>query len=92
MRYDQFMVLGWKILIPVSLAWTMVVAFVHSLIGPDDRDWITALIGLAIVAALIGWAALRARAPRPVPEPPTQQVPDGGFPVPPIPAKERADV
>ena len=31
LRYDQFMALGWKILIPVSLAWIMIVAITHSL-------------------------------------------------------------
>ncbi|MFP3468282.1 NADH-quinone oxidoreductase subunit H, partial [Leifsonia sp. SIMBA_070] len=31
LRYDQFMALGWKILIPVSLAWVMVVATVRAL-------------------------------------------------------------
>ena len=31
LRYDQFMALGWKILIPVSLVWIMIVATTHSL-------------------------------------------------------------
>jgi NADH-quinone oxidoreductase subunit H len=26
LRYDQFMKFGWKVLIPVSLAWIMIVA------------------------------------------------------------------
>ena len=30
LRYDQFMALGWKILIPVSLAWIMIVAIIRS--------------------------------------------------------------
>lgn len=92
MRYDQFMVLGWKVLIPVSLVWTMIVAFLHTLVSPADRAWVTAMVGLAIVAGLIGWAALRARRPRTVLVPPVHPAVDGAFPVPPIPAKERADV
>ena len=30
LRYDQFMALGWKLLIPVSLVWIMIVAVLHS--------------------------------------------------------------
>src|SRR3954449_11873493 len=31
LRYDQFMALGWKVLIPVSLVWIMIVAVLHSI-------------------------------------------------------------
>ena len=31
LRYDQFMALGWKILIPISLVWVMIVATVRTL-------------------------------------------------------------
>ena len=35
LRYDQFMSLGWKVLIPISLAWIVAVAFVvYFAIGP----------------------------------------------------------
>ena len=44
MRYDQFMALGWKILIPVSLAWIMIVATTRSLRTAGLRAWATALI------------------------------------------------
>ena len=36
MRYDQFMHLGWKILIPINLVWIMAVATMRVL---DDRGW-----------------------------------------------------
>jgi len=36
MRYDQFMHLGWKILIPVNLVWIMAVSTMHVL---RDRGW-----------------------------------------------------
>jgi len=36
MRYDQFMHLGWKILIPINLVWIMAVSTMHVL---RDRGW-----------------------------------------------------
>ncbi len=36
MRYDQFMHLGWKILIPINLVWIIAVATMRVL---DDRGW-----------------------------------------------------
>ena len=35
MRYDQFMRLGWKVLVPVSLAWIVLVAGARALRGAD---------------------------------------------------------
>ncbi|MEW5808822.1 MAG: NADH-quinone oxidoreductase subunit NuoH [Actinomycetota bacterium] len=94
LRYDQFMALGWKILIPVSLAWIMVVAVTRSLGEEGLPTWVTALIGLGAVvsAAAIAsaWRSRRAgrsQAP-PFPVPPAVA---GAFPVPPLPQKERAD-
>src|SRR4051812_27305561 len=36
LRYDQFMKLGWKILIPVSLVWTLLVAAIRTLTNEVD--------------------------------------------------------
>ncbi|PRC46074.1 NADH-quinone oxidoreductase subunit H, partial [Mycobacterium sp. ITM-2017-0098] len=92
MRYDQFMGLGWKILIPVSLGWIMIVAVTHTMQNEGYQGWATALIGLAIVAAillvLVGWRRLRARTIRNTPPPPIPPPDDNAFPVPPLPAKE----
>ncbi|MEH3140497.1 MAG: NADH-quinone oxidoreductase subunit NuoH [Mycobacterium kyogaense] len=100
MRYDQFMALGWKILIPVSLAWIMVVAVTRSLGDEGLPTWVTALIGLAavVLAALVtfAWRSRRARREASSPSPVPPQV-SGAFPVPPMPPmsslsqKERAD-
>ncbi len=53
MRYDQFMKLGWKYLIPISLAWIIAVATlrVAKLEGWFDQPGV--LIGIGIVLALL---------------------------------------
>jgi NADH-quinone oxidoreductase subunit H len=91
LRYDQFMALGWKVLIPVSLAWIMIVAITRSLHNHADQAWATGLIGAAIVVAAVLaalWKFLRGRTVRTTPQ---QSV--GAYPVPPLPAvnKETAD-
>jgi NADH-quinone oxidoreductase subunit H len=83
LRYDQFMALGWKLLIPVSLVWILVVAGLRT---AGVSGVIPNLLAAAVLlAALVGVSALRRRrragiAPAP-PPPPTQ----GAFPVPPLP-------
>jgi NADH-quinone oxidoreductase subunit H len=51
MRYDQFMDLGWKWLIPISLGWIIAVATIRAMTldGDFDRRWL--LIGMGVVAA-----------------------------------------
>jgi len=36
LRYDQFMHLGWKVLIPINLGWILAVGTMHVL---NDRGW-----------------------------------------------------
>jgi NADH-quinone oxidoreductase subunit H len=97
LRYDQFMNLGWKILIPTSLGWIMTVAVVRTLRtrGYDGMAVVliatSAFIGLLLLAYL--WRTVREkeirRAAR-VPDTPAAE--STVFPIPPIPAKEPADV
>ena len=72
LRYDQFMALGWKILIPVSLVWIAIVATTHSLRTHGYTAWATGLITIsavvAIILAVVLWRALRARNIRRIPE------------------------
>ena len=87
LRYDQFMALGWKLLIPVSLVWILIVAVLRS----TGRDGVipNLIAATVLLAVLVGVNALRRRntqGPPPPPPPP----PDGAFPVPPLPAKEAA--
>jgi NADH-quinone oxidoreductase subunit H len=89
LRYDQFMALGWKYLIPISLGWIVAVATIRaiSLDGGVDRQYL--LIGIGVVLVLLlglsFWptsgsdeddaeAEARAAAARP-----------GAFPTPPMP-------
>lgn len=89
LRYDQFMGLGWKALIPLSLVWIMTVAVVRTLRAQGYGGWAATLVvasaavGVAVVAVL--WKVLRRKRLRH----PDGPAPDSGdFPVPPIPAKE----
>ncbi|MCV7280007.1 NADH-quinone oxidoreductase subunit NuoH [Mycolicibacterium flavescens] len=98
MRYDQFMGLGWKVLIPFSLAWIMIVATARALRneGFDElTTWLAsaaAIVTLLIVVAL--WRRMRTRNVRQAPQ---QNLDPQIFPIPPLPVtdgpttKERAD-
>ncbi|MEV6104607.1 NADH-quinone oxidoreductase subunit NuoH [Streptomyces sp. NPDC051940] len=53
-RYDQFMKLGWKILIPVSMVWLMLVATVRALRNEDyDFQQIVLYVGGGVLALLL---------------------------------------
>ena len=89
MRYDQFMKLGWKVLIPVSLIWILLVAAIRTLTTevPNTRDRLTYL-GLAMVVFFALFYALPQKKP-PTPEEVEEDnalvpVIDGGFPLPPL--------
>ena len=82
LRYDQFMALGWKRLIPISLVWILVDAVVRviALENGFDPRWIavpSVLFAGVMVAVLLG-------GPK-VPEVPAFEH-QGAYPVPPMPA------
>ncbi|WP_199253682.1 NADH-quinone oxidoreductase subunit NuoH [Mycolicibacterium mengxianglii] len=93
LRYDQFMALGWKLLMPVSLAWIVTVAVTHTLRADGAPPWVTAVIYIAflalVVAALSVWKTLRRKRFRDTAPPPAPPEP-GGFPVPPLPGQLRS--
>ena len=49
LRYDQFMALGWKVLIPISLVWITIVATTHSLRTHGYTAWADGLITVGTV-------------------------------------------
>jgi len=96
LRYDQFMGLGWKILIPISLGWIMTVAVVRTLRNQGQDGLVVVLVATSAFAGLLLvvylWRVLRHKQTRPqrLADPPSTAA--GAFPVPPIPAKEPLDV
>ncbi|MFV0494627.1 NADH-quinone oxidoreductase subunit NuoH [Mycobacterium sp.] len=58
-RYDQFMSLGWKLLIPVSLVWVMIAAVIRSLRNEGYPQWTAAMVIASIVVAVALLATLR---------------------------------
>ncbi|MGK2880903.1 MAG: NADH-quinone oxidoreductase subunit NuoH [Mycobacterium sp.] len=91
LRYDQFMALGWKILIPVSLAWIMTVAVVRTLSTNGYLEWVVTVIGFSafagIVLAVYLWKKLRGK---PIQETTPPAADTGAFPIPPVPVSAPA--
>jgi len=89
MRYDQFMKLGWKVLIPVALAWTVAVGVVRQLRLSGGVDARTALIvggvAVAVLVVLSFWPEGRHEEPEVDAEPFDAFA--GGYPVPPMPGQ-----
>jgi NADH-quinone oxidoreductase subunit H len=55
LRYDQFMALGWKWLIPISLVWIVAVAIIRaiSLQASFNRNYLFAAAGVVVVLFLV---------------------------------------
>ncbi|AOR32711.1 NADH-quinone oxidoreductase subunit H [Streptomyces fodineus] len=94
-RYDQLMKLGWKVLIPVSVTWLMLVATVRALRNEhyDFADIALYVGGGVLALLLISFVAdmFREKA-RTAEQPAAEQAGfdpmAGGFPVPPLPGQE----
>src|SRR5690606_29523248 len=90
LRYDQFMALGWKVLIPMSMVWIMVVATARGLQVFGYVGWSTGLTSVAAITALaliavVWWVFSR----RNEAEPALPQTHSGAFPVPSLPAGQQ---
>src|SRR5690625_3807889 len=61
LRYDQFMALGWKILIPVALLWVLVAAVMRSLRNDGYQHWQLVLVVISTLSTLAVLALLHRR-------------------------------
>jgi NADH-quinone oxidoreductase subunit H len=87
LRYDQFMKLGWKVLIPISLLWILVVASIRTLYDEvaDTRQRLTyLLIGLAVLMFLFMLWPQREKEKELDLADELVPVEQGGFPTPPL--------
>ncbi|PWI45518.1 NADH-quinone oxidoreductase subunit NuoH [Streptomyces sp. ICBB 8177] len=99
MRYDQFMKLGWKVLIPVSMVWLMLVASVRALRNENyDFQRVLLYVGGGVLAVLLISLAADVFRDRAAKKAEAGQAPQdaagdrfdpmaGGFPVPPKPGQ-----
>lgn len=93
-RYDQLMKLGWKVLIPVSVVWLMLVATVRTLRNEnyDFADIALYVGGGVLVLLLLSFAVDIFRDKQGAQEAPAEPAAfdpmAGGFPVPPLPGQE----
>jgi NADH-quinone oxidoreductase subunit H len=55
LRYDQFMAFGWKLLIPISLGWIILVASIRivTLDGGLDRSYLLAAAGVFLALCVV---------------------------------------
>ena len=59
-RYDQFMQLGWKRLIPISLAWLVIVAIIRAItqwVSLTLPQLIGGVAGIFVIALIVMWFA-----------------------------------
>lgn len=98
LRYDQFMKFGWKVLIPVSIAWILIVAvarYLRNTGGLESRNLLFAASAVLILIVVISYLIdLRRKKSDEIAEQrialESEQEFDpfaGGFPVPPMPGQ-----
>ncbi|MBT8224554.1 MAG: NADH-quinone oxidoreductase subunit NuoH [Dactylosporangium sp.] len=89
LRYDQFMRLGWKVLLPVNLAWIVMLAGIK-VIQRESLDGsvrTTIIAGVAVVLLLVVTLWPAAKEPEPMlgmPDPAGRIGGADGFPLPPL--------
>ncbi len=86
LRYDQFMRLGWKVLLPINLVWILALAGIRVLQDEQDGAVRWGIIGGVLLVVLLATLLWPDRKPKPA-LPLQEQVdarPTGSFPLPPM--------
>ncbi|WP_192771887.1 NADH-quinone oxidoreductase subunit NuoH [Plantactinospora soyae] len=87
LRYDQFMRLGWKVLLPINLVWILVLAGIRTLqkedLGETTRYTIIAGAVLVVLLLTLLWPTKKQPPPRTLQEKVNRR-PAGSFPLPPM--------
>ena len=86
-RYDQFMKFGWKILIPSSLIWIIVVATLRALSAEGAPKAVVAAFAGGVVLLVMGLSSLWDKAKEEAKIEPVFDVPAPSFPIPQMPNK-----
>ncbi len=89
LRYDQFMSFGWKILIPVALAWVVVLGTFQwlGLAGVTRTQLFVAIAAAAVVVFAVIWLWPEQKEPAAQRQPAEFDPFAGGYPVPPLPGQ-----
>jgi len=84
MRYDQFMRLGWKVLVPISLVWIVAIALVRALSNSGEFSQREFLIILGVVLGVLVLLSLLLPDRKVEEDPNVVPITGGGYPVPPL--------
>ena len=92
LRYDQFMKFGWKVLIPVNVAWILVVATLRLMTQQGASQFLIAAftggVVLAVLAAMSIYDSTKKKAEERAHD--VGEVPEPTFPVPALPTIKKA--
>lgn len=85
LRYDQFMRFGWKVLLPINLAWILALGGIRVTSGWERNDRLIAIgIPVAILLAVVIFWPTRKEQPAPTLQEQVDSRPPGSFPLPPM--------